>query len=85
MFGKTTIAGGPNASDMVHARTYGCGHRGRNLGMPPQEQARWASHSRDLHDGADGLPNMTDMLALDVRPLAKQDRDVGRCEMGWPK
>jgi hypothetical protein len=26
-----------------------------------------------------------DMLALEVSPLAKQDLDVGRCEIEWPR
>jgi hypothetical protein len=38
---------------------------------------------RGPHGGADGMRNLADMLALDVRPLANQDRDVGRCEVGW--
>jgi hypothetical protein len=49
-----------------------------------REQARKASHSRDPARRR-GMRNMADMLALDVRPLAKQDRDVGRCETGRPK
>jgi hypothetical protein len=47
------------------------------------------SHSRDLycapHGGTDGVRNLADMPALDVRPFAKQDLDVERSETGWPK
>jgi hypothetical protein len=50
-----------------------------------RERARKASHSRDLHDEADGMRNMTATLALNVRPSAKQDLDSGRHEIGWHK
>ncbi len=50
-----------------------------------REQAQKASHARDLHGGGNGMRNLPDMLALDVRPLAKQDLGVRRCEIGWPK
>lgn len=39
----------------------------------------------DLHGGAAGMRNLADMLAIDVRPFAKQDPDVGRYEIGRPK
>lgn len=40
----------------------------------------------DLHGGAAaGMRNVADMLAIDVRPFTKQDPDVGRYEIGWPK
>ena len=31
------------------------------------------------------MRNVEDMLALDVSALAKQDLEVGRCEIEWPK
>lgn len=46
-------------------------------------------HSRDLHcaphRGTDGVRNLPDMPALDVRPFAKQDLDVDGFEIGGPK
>jgi hypothetical protein len=60
-------------------------HRRRRNLLSPRAGAEGLSLARDLHDGADGMRNMTDMLALDVRPLAKQDLDVGCGAIGWPE
>ena len=44
--------------------------------------------SRDLHcaphGGTDGVRNLADMPAFDVRPFAKQDLEVDRFEIGRP-
>jgi hypothetical protein len=95
MFGQTTIAWGPKASDLVHARTYACGHGGRHNPRTASRaiaddklagtQSLVAAASRRPYGGAAGMRNVADMLALDVSPSAKQDLDLGRREIEWPK